>query len=107
MNPPQARARATDPATSHEAALEVEFLGTADTQRRICLAAVLAVPGETAAELAFRHGLERHVPSRRLPELRDAGFIRNGEARICRVMKRASMTWWPEERVEPRQEELF
>jgi len=49
--------------------------------------------------------LERHVPSRRLPELRDAGMVQNREKRDCRVMKRASMTWYLVEAEEQR--ELF
>jgi len=90
----QARARSTDPDTSHSAAFEVETTGKADTQRRACLEEVATNPGQTAAEIAVACDLERHVPSRRLPELRDTGMIQNGEKRDCRVMKRASMTWY-------------
>ena len=54
-----------------------------------------AAKGRTAAEIAETARLERHVPSRRLPELRSAGLVRNGEARICRVTGNRSITWYP------------
>lgn len=90
-----ARARNTDPFTSHVAAREAESSGRASGQRRICLSEVIRRPGHTAAEIAVSTRLERHVPSRRLPELRDAGLTYNGEARICQVTGRKSMTWFP------------
>ena len=89
-----ARARTVDPETSHSAAFEVEASGKAETQRRACLEEVRRNPGQTAAEIAVACDLERHVPSRRLPELRDAGIIQNRERRRCRVMGRPSMTWY-------------
>ncbi len=98
-----ARARSADPDTSHSAAFHVEATGKADTQRRICLEEVMRNPGQTAAEIAVACDLERHIPSRRLPELRDAGMIQNRETRLCSVMKRVSMTWYlveAEEQVE-------
>lgn len=90
----QARARTVDPETSHLAALDVEASGKADTQRRACLEEVRRHPGQTAAEIAVACGLERHVPSRRLPELRDAKIIQNREKRLCGVMGTPSMTWY-------------
>lgn len=92
---PVARSRNTDPRTSFAAALAVEASGGADTQRRRCLQIVRYRPGLTAAEVAELAGLERHVPSRRLPELREACLVSNGPARMCRVMRRRSLTWWP------------
>jgi hypothetical protein len=89
-----ARARNTDPRTSHEAAREAETSGRAATHRAICLEEARKNPGCTAAEIAAATGLERHVPSRRLPELRDAGFVENREVRVCRVTGRNSMTWY-------------
>lgn len=90
-----ARARNTDPFTSHEAAREAEASGRASKQRQVCLDEALNRPGQTAAEIAAATGLERHVPSRRLPELRDAGLLENREVRVCRVTGRNSMTWYP------------
>lgn len=95
MGKTQAAARATDPETSHEAAREMELSGKAGNQRRLCLEEVKRYPGGTAAEIAAGLGLERHVPSRRLPELRAAGLVTNGEVRECKVMKSRSMTWFP------------
>lgn len=89
-----AAARRTDPETSHLAAVAVEISGTARLQRRRCLDGVREHPGVTAAELAAFLAMERHAPSRRLPELRQAGLVRNGNPRICSVVHRPSMTWW-------------
>jgi hypothetical protein len=93
--PPKAAARATDPATSFEAARKVERSGAASAQRAKCEEIVNSHPGLTAAEVADVAGFERHVPSRRLPELRAAGKVRNGEQRACKVMGSTAMTWWP------------
>jgi len=90
-----AKSRRTDPITSRQAASEAESSGWAASQRAICLARVNSHPGQTAAEIAIACGLERHVPSRRLPELRDQGMIVNGESRICNATGRLSMTWHP------------
>ena len=92
---PPARARRTDPVTSHFAAEESDASGTAKGQRTICLFEVMKHPGQTAAEIAEAVGLERHVPSRRLPELREMGEVENREVRTCKVMKSRCMTWWP------------
>jgi len=93
--PPKAAARATDPATSLKAAGAVERSGRASRQRRACLEEVQRHGGQTAAEIAESIGFERHVTSRRLPELRAAGLVRNGEQRECTVMGSTAMTWWP------------
>jgi len=93
----EARARANDPETSASAARDVETGGVASDQRRRCLEEVLRKPGQTAAEIAAAVGLERHAPSRRLPELREAGLVMNGAPRTCAVMGRASLTWYPRE----------
>ncbi|MCC7408378.1 MAG: hypothetical protein IT442_09910 [Phycisphaeraceae bacterium] len=90
-----ARARKTDPITSHQAAEEVEASGRAASQRQACLLEVWKKPGQTAAEIAVATGLERHMPSRRLPELRKAGQVVNGPERICTVTGNPSMTWLP------------
>ena len=90
-----ALARNTDPSTSHQAADEVEASGRAASQRHLCLLEVWKKPGRTAAEIAQAANLERHVPSRRLPELRKAGLVRAGEDRVCAVTGNPSMTWFP------------
>lgn len=95
---PRARSRRTDPQTSAEAAERIESTGKAATQRRICLLAVRAQPGLTAAEIASKLDCDRHMPSRRLPELRDAGLVRNGEPRVCSVVNSNCGTWFPIER---------
>ena len=94
----KARARSTDPETSKEAAVRVEVSGVAGDQRYLCHQAVLRHPGMTAAEVAEVTGLERHAPSRRLPELRDERLVRCGEPRTCRVTGTRCITWWPADR---------
>ncbi len=90
-----ALSRTADPDTSHVAAEMVEATGTAEAQRDTCLRIVQNEPGLTAAEIANKAGLERHVPSRRLPELRTAGLVRNGPKRMCWQTGNMSMTWEP------------
>ena len=92
----QANYRNRDPETSREAAIAAEKSGSAGCQRTACLRAVRDMPGSTAAEIAAYLELERHVPSRRLPELRRLGLVRNGPARICREQGKRSLTWWPQ-----------
>jgi len=93
----RAKSRWTDPDTSRAAARRVESDGSAIGQRRACLDEVRKHPGKTAAEIAEAVGLERHVPSRRLPELRHASLVRNGPSRVCEIMGTRAMTWIPED----------
>lgn len=90
-----ASARNTDPSTSHQAAGLAEESGMAASHRAMCLAQVTIRPGSTAAEIAVFAGLERHIPSRRLPELRAAGLVTNGLPRTCKETGNRSITWWP------------
>jgi hypothetical protein len=110
MSQMQARARRSDPDTSHEAARLIEGDGKAARHRRMLLEAVESRPGRTAAEYGIQTGLDRYEASRRLPELRDAEFIEAPKAwiRICQVRGTSSLTWWPPSRKpELKQEELF
>lgn len=93
----EAKARASDPQTSHDAAAKVKESGALAAQREQCLAAVRAFPGLTAAELAVAMRCERHVPSRRLPELRRVGLVSSPleRIRVCRNTGNKSLTWWP------------
>lgn len=102
MSAPRALARSTDPQTSREAADHAENTGKAQSQRMVCLREVTVHPNQTAAEIAAAIGLERHIPSRRLPELRDAGLVVTGPARRCTIQGTRSMTWSP-----PAQPDLF
>ena len=102
--------RRSDPLSSHRAADKAER--GVKRQEQICEEAVRKEPGLTAAEIAQKCGLERHVPSRRLPGLRDRGLVLNWHrdsewqnvegkearerfTRVCRVTGNRSMTWWP------------
>ena len=97
---PPARARRTDPSTSHIAAEEVTASGRAKAQRTICLYEVMKHPGQTAAELAEKSGLDRYMLNRRLPELREEKRLKENRydkdmRRICAVQGTPCMTWWP------------
>lgn len=92
--------RSSDPAPSRIAAEKVTRTGDAQSNRSILLAAVEANPGRTAVELAHLTGVERHEASRRLPDLRRAGLVRNGPERACSVTGGKMGTWWRTTNVE-------
>mgnify|MGYP001595903772 FL=1 len=81
--------------TSQGAVHWTEADGDKNLQRGRLLAEVLKAPGRTAAEVAEAMGVALYAPSRRLPELREAGRLRNGRSRPCRVTRRLSLTWFP------------
>ena len=88
-------ARISDPVTSHIAGDAIESSGHAEKQRLLALAAVQEFPGLTATELEDKTGLDRYMLCRRLPELRDDMFVRNGNGRKCGVAGRLMQTWYP------------
>jgi len=89
-----ARARRTDPETSHIAAEKIEASGKAATDRQLALYLVKRYPSSTAWELArFAGHPDRHRVSRRLTELRQGGLIQNDGKRKCRVSGALMMTW--------------
>lgn len=88
-----ARARRTDPSTSHQAAFDVESTGSAESQRARCLEIVRKNPGLTAPEIAELAHVDRYVASRRLPDLRELGHVRNGPVRRCRIKGTSMLTW--------------
>ena len=85
--------RTTDPPTSVRASIEMENSGSAARQRTACLDAVAATPGLTAREIEARIGIKAH---KRLPELREAGLVRNGPSRLCTVSGKRALTWDPD-----------
>lgn len=87
-----AQEHTTDPA---ETTQNVESGDLASAQRKACLDEVIKNPGKTAAEIAKATGLDRHTPSRRLPELRLAGLVKNGPQRRCSTSHRQSLSWLP------------
>lgn len=91
--PPRARARRTDPSTSHEAAQAALSSGLIGQQAQAVLHAVQRWPGLTSLELGARMEIDRWAVARRLPELEAAHRVRRGEAR--QVNGRRHLTWWP------------
>ena len=89
----KARARRTDPATSHMAARKAEKSGKCCLYRFVLLNFVRKYHGKTAGEIHEATGIDRHEVSRRLPELRAAGLVTNPGKRVCRVLGNMSMTW--------------
>lgn len=84
-----------DPAALVEDEVAAESRQRVASQRHLCLLEVWKAPGRTATEIAATAGLKRHVPSRRLPELRRTGHVRNGPSRACTITGRASLVWLP------------
>jgi len=89
------RSRATDPASSHEAAAFVEALGIVGHQQRQAAAAVRACPGRTSYELSIETGLDRYMLARRLPEVLGSGQITRRDPRPDCYTGRPGVTWWP------------
>lgn len=82
--------RATDPATSHEAAASIDL----GALQRAALEAVERLPWLTATELAKRAGYgDPRVFNRRLGELEKGGYVLRGTARRCTVTGRTAATW--------------
>ena len=95
---PPARAHRRDPSTSAAAAARMNETGAAASQREQVYAAVCATPSFTSAELAVKHGLDRHMVGRRLPELREAKLLKDNRddarfVRTCRVSGAKAVVW--------------
>ncbi len=88
-----ARARHTDPNSSHAAANAI--LSHLSHQQAQAVAAVKAFPGRTSYELAQECGQDRYTLARRLPECADMGRVRCGDIRKDRYSGRPGVTWWP------------
>lgn len=71
-----ARARRTDPDSSHAAADRAEKSGGIGAQALATFVAVRAYPGLTSKQLAETCPLDRYQIARRLPELERRGLIR-------------------------------
>ena len=84
--------RNADPPTSAMAGRDTEANGSAQRHRAMCFDTVMQTPGLTAREIEDRLGIKAH---KRLPELRRAGMVRNGQARTCTVSGRLALTWHP------------
>lgn len=100
-----AKARASDPASSHEAAQRMNESGAARAQaERIADLVFQAGQGITAYELEHQMAKDEHPLTqvqilRRLSSI--AGVRRGTEAemRVCRVSRRKTLTWWPSDDV--------
>ena len=88
-------ARRLDPSTSHEAAEHVTKSGARASQQRAVFDLVKRFPGHTSAELAAKSSMDRWTVARRLPELRAAWLVKNGDARTCGETGRSGLTWYP------------
>lgn len=90
-----ARSRADDPASSREAAEEMNSSGRAALQMQKAIEAVSRFPASTSAELADAVGMDRYAMARRLPDAERSGAVLRGDFRNCRVTGRRSLTWCP------------
>jgi len=90
-----ARARNTDPSSSHLAARDVERSGKAPSQRAAVLAALRRAGPSTSAELAEYMQADRYMVARRLPELAEDRDAFRGPVVFCTVGRRRCVQWWP------------
>ena len=81
-----------DPAPSKEAAEAITRSGKREGQLLGVLALVRRYPLSTSLELS-RHGFDRYVIARRLPELAAAGLVLRRKVRQCTVGNRPATTW--------------
>ncbi|MDA3922737.1 MAG: hypothetical protein PF501_18975 [Salinisphaera sp.] len=88
-------ARATDAASSHEAADEVTRSGRRRANQLIVAATVAMHPGCTSRELSQHCELDRWEIARRTSECETAGTVKRGALRHCDIGSRRALTWWP------------
>lgn len=96
-----ARARTSDPVSSHAAAVQMELAGMSKWQRDLVLRLVLAYPGMTSLELSRLDvcPLDRYQIARRTAELAEDGQLIKGAIRLDQTTNRPSVTWWPTKHV--------
>lgn len=90
--------RTNDPDTSHEAERKLRATGALNEQCRKTLHALREhfaryQQDPTTAELAKGDASLIRVYSKRLPDLREMGFVTNTSKRKCEVTKMACRTW--------------
>jgi len=83
-----------DPHTSYLAAQSVKGSGIFECQKTAVLDTLKRNNGSTSAEIADYMYMSRHVPARRLPDLKREGKVMQGKARTCKITKRQCVTWW-------------
>ena len=86
--------RSTDPVTSYQAADGLAASGTWSKQKIAVYQCLFNHDGATGAEVASFMGADRHMPSRRLPEIERTGYIKRGKPRKCAVCGTNQTTWW-------------
>lgn len=85
----------TDPITSHIAAADYTASHRQSDKARVLAALRMEPLLVTSAELAMRHGMDRHAVARRLSDLAADGWAQQCNDRTCAVSGRLSMTWRP------------
>lgn len=93
--PVVARARKSDPETSHQAAAEVEATGAASAHRSIIVAYLKQHPGETNAEIAEGSGLDYCQIHKRMAELERMNLVIRGQQKKCPIHQRQMLCWFP------------
>ena len=94
MRRPLARRR--DPVSSQFAAHDVRASGRLGKQAAAVLQGIREHPGLTSRELAVVMDVDRYTPSRRLPYLEGLGYVKRAQRRRCRISKKLSQTWLPQ-----------
>jgi hypothetical protein len=90
--------RASDPKTSHESEAKLRSSGGLNSQCAETLAALKAFMkangyAPTTSELAGGDAALVRIYSKRLPDLREAGCVKNPRTAMCSVTKSRCMVW--------------
>lgn len=92
--PVERLARSTDASSSHAAARRVTEIGKRSLQKKAVLDFLRARPRNfTSKEIAVLGKLDRHMVSRRLPELEFDGVVCRGHVRDCSITGTEMLTW--------------
>ena len=90
---PRSLTHRTDPQTSEAAARDLIQSGRLGEQQEQVLKLVRTYPDSTSAELAKFGRLERHIPARRLSELKRKGLVKVSGQRPCKTNGRLMQTY--------------
>jgi predicted HTH transcriptional regulator len=100
--------RINDPASSHEAEVEVNRSGVRRAHQEIILSTVRRHPGRTSKELTEFCNLDRYQIARRLADLEKVDLVAKGRMRVCTMGNRSAVTWYVKPSIFQREQmELF
>ena len=87
--------RRDNPVTSFQAEAVINADGSRSTHLWTVLAIVRDKPGLTTGEIGEASGLGQMETRKRLSDLKNAGYARQGSSRVWPQSGRQQSTWWP------------